>query len=46
MVITANEYHIVVYNYDVEKPLIVCQTSNQSLLGTHNVVLKTTAECQ
>lgn len=45
IVITANEYHIVVYNYMVEKPQITCLTNNESLIGLHHLVLRTTAEC-
>ena len=45
LTITANENAIAVYKYQVEKPTIVCHTSNQSLVGAHNLVFRTTAEC-
>ncbi len=32
-------------NYYLEKPGITCQTNNRTYLGTHNLIFKTTAEC-
>jgi hypothetical protein len=43
LAITANENHIIALKYRVDKPEIVCTTSNKSLLGMHNLVLRTTA---
>jgi hypothetical protein len=43
--ITANENHIIALKYKVEKPAIYCDTHNNSLVGTHNLMLRTTAEC-
>lgn len=42
-VITANENHIIALRYRVDKPAIVCQAQNRSLLGMHNLLLRTTA---
>lgn len=44
-VITANEKHIIALKYKIDKPTITCQAQNKSLLGMHNILLRTTAEC-
>ena len=43
--VTANEDAIYVYTYRVDKPVIVCQAGDESWLGWHEVVVRTTAEC-
>lgn len=42
-VITANENHIIALKYKVEKPTVYCETTNKSLVGSHNLLLRTTA---
>jgi hypothetical protein len=43
--ISANEDGILIGRYSITPPSIRCSTRNSSLLGTHKLVLKVTAEC-
>lgn len=44
-VVTANEDAIEVYRYEVEKPVVVCQVGDERMVGWHEVVVRTMAEC-